>query len=80
VKLHGSLTRRLLARQPLAEEKGALLQTAYGMGIEVIADFVEALHALRRLKTLNIGYVQGFGVYEPHPLDSFGERQTQQVA
>jgi EAL domain-containing protein (putative c-di-GMP-specific phosphodiesterase class I) len=80
VKLHGSLTRQVLARQALTEEKGALLQTAYAMGIELIADFVEELHALRRLKTLNIGYVQGIGVYEPHPLDSFGEREAQQVA
>ncbi len=80
VKLHGSLTRQVLARQALTEEKGALLQTAYATGIELIADFVEELHALRRLKTLNIGYVQGIGVYEPHPLDSFGEREAQQVA
>jgi EAL domain-containing protein (putative c-di-GMP-specific phosphodiesterase class I) len=77
VKLHGSLTRRLLAGEPLNEDKSALLQVASELGIPIIADFVEELHALRRLKPMRIRYVQGFGVYGPQPLESFAPPSLQ---
>jgi EAL domain-containing protein (putative c-di-GMP-specific phosphodiesterase class I) len=80
VKLHGSLTRRLLAGERLDADKSMLLQVASELGIEVIADFVEELRALRRLKARHIGYVQGFGVYSPHPIDSFVQPQLLRVA
>ena len=73
VKLHGSLTRRLLAGEPLNDDKQALLRVAAELGIDIIADFVEELRGVRRLKNFNIRYVQGFAVYRPHPLDSFAQ-------
>jgi EAL domain-containing protein (putative c-di-GMP-specific phosphodiesterase class I) len=80
VKLHGSLTRRLLAGEPLSEDSSTLLRVVSELGIAVIADFVEELRALRRLQAANIRHVQGFGVYQPQPLDSFMEARTQQAA
>lgn len=71
VKLHGSFTRRLLAGEALSADKTTLVRVVAEMGIGIIADFVEELRWLRRLKSLGIGYVQGFGVYQPQPLDSF---------
>jgi EAL domain-containing protein (putative c-di-GMP-specific phosphodiesterase class I) len=80
VKLHGSVTRRLLAGEPLAEYTRALLDVASGLGIELVADCVDELRALRRLKAANIRLVQGFGVYAPLALDSFVNPQMLRVA
>jgi EAL domain-containing protein (putative c-di-GMP-specific phosphodiesterase class I) len=77
VKLHGSLTRRVLTGQPLNADKSMLLQVARELGIAIIADFVEDLFALRRLKPMGIRYVQGFGVYGPQPLESFAPPSLQ---
>lgn len=72
VKLAGSLTRRIMAGERLDAETTTLIHVLNELGIELIADFVEEMHALRRLKAFGIGHVQGLGVYRPHPLESFG--------
>jgi EAL domain-containing protein (putative c-di-GMP-specific phosphodiesterase class I) len=72
VKLNGSLTRRLVAGERLDAETTTLLQVVKELDIQIIADFVEETRALRRLRALGIRHVQGFGIYQPHPLDSFG--------
>jgi len=36
----------------------------------VVAEFVEEQDILLRLKALDVEYAQGFGVYQPHPLDA----------
>lgn len=80
VKLHGSLTRRLMGGEAPGEELGALLQATAQIGIGAIADCVEELKSLRRLKALNIHYVQGFSVYPPHPMESFSEPRAVEAA
>jgi EAL domain-containing protein (putative c-di-GMP-specific phosphodiesterase class I) len=50
-----------------------LMQVTADLGIEMIADCVEEADALRSLRARKLRYVQGFGVYRPHPLDSFVE-------
>ena len=72
VKLNGSLTRRLVTGERLDADTAALLQALKELGIEIIADFVEETRVLRRLKALGVHHVQGFGIYQPHPLGSFG--------
>jgi EAL domain-containing protein (putative c-di-GMP-specific phosphodiesterase class I) len=73
VKLNRALTRRLVAGERLGMEATALLQMVKDLDIQVIADFIEETRALKRLKSLGIRLVQGFGVYEPRPLELFGE-------
>jgi EAL domain-containing protein (putative c-di-GMP-specific phosphodiesterase class I) len=80
VKLHGSLTRSLIADVPPSGDISQLLQVTAEIGIDVIADCVEEMHSLKRLKALKLRYVQGFGIYEPHPIESFMEPQTLQAA
>jgi EAL domain-containing protein (putative c-di-GMP-specific phosphodiesterase class I) len=80
VKLHGSLTRRLLAGEPLGEDNSTLIRATAELGIELIADFVEELRRLRRLSALKIRYVQGVGVYPPHPIDAFIEPHAARAA
>jgi EAL domain-containing protein (putative c-di-GMP-specific phosphodiesterase class I) len=80
VKLHGSLTRRLVAGGVPMPDIDDLLRAVLDAGVEVVADFMEEPDAARRLKALQISYVQGFGVYQPHPLDAFMEPRPVEMA
>lgn len=80
VKLHGSLTRRLMTSPTADPHILALLHTTSARDIDLIAECVEDLEALPRLKALKIHHVQGFGVYQPHPIEAFGERPALQIA
>jgi EAL domain-containing protein (putative c-di-GMP-specific phosphodiesterase class I) len=80
VKLHGSLTRRLVVGDVPTPDVEALLRPVLQAGVEVVADFMEEPDAVRRLKALRITHVQGFGVYQPHPLDAFAEPRSLQLA
>jgi EAL domain-containing protein (putative c-di-GMP-specific phosphodiesterase class I) len=73
IKLNSSLSRRLAAGERLDAETSTLLQALKELGIDIIADFVEETKTLRRLKTRGVRHVQGFGIYRPYPLESFGE-------
>lgn len=78
IKVCSSLTRALSAPAPLNEELRALLQVTTGMAIKVIAECVEDREALVVLQKRGVGFAQGFGVHEPHPIESRVE--THQVA
>jgi EAL domain-containing protein (putative c-di-GMP-specific phosphodiesterase class I) len=41
------------------------------IGIGVIAECVEEQDVLARLKALNVGFAQGFGVAQPQPIELF---------
>jgi EAL domain-containing protein (putative c-di-GMP-specific phosphodiesterase class I) len=73
IKVCSSLTRQLIAAEPLSEELRALLQVTAGMGIKVIAECVEDKSALVALHKRGIGFAQGFGVFAPHPIESCAE-------
>lgn len=73
VKLCSGLTRMLSAAGPLHEELRALLQVTCGMGIQVIAECVEDVATLLALQQRGVGFAQGFGVYQPHPIESCSE-------
>ena len=69
VKLDGRIVRKILA-SPLAEAKTrAVLRVGAALGIEVIAECVEEQDILLRLKALGAAYVQGFGVFQAHPIE-----------
>ncbi|HYD57196.1 MAG TPA: EAL domain-containing protein [Burkholderiales bacterium] len=70
IKVDGSITRRVLASETAARKLQAVVKVAEALGVEVIAECVEEQDILLRLKALGVGYVQGFGVYRPHPIDS----------
>ncbi|MGH8739311.1 MAG: EAL domain-containing protein [Burkholderiales bacterium] len=70
VKVCSGLTRLLTVAGPLDEEVRALLQVTAGMGIKVIAECVEDPAALVALYKRGVGFAQGFGVYQPHPIES----------
>jgi len=80
VKLHSSLTRRLLTDGRSNPEVDRILRETTARDIGVIAECVEDLQALRRLQGLKIGYAQGFGVYKPQPIDVFIEPHALLIA
>jgi EAL domain-containing protein (putative c-di-GMP-specific phosphodiesterase class I) len=38
-------------------------------GFSVVAECVEEQDVLLRLKAMGVGYAQGFGISQPHPID-----------
>jgi EAL domain-containing protein (putative c-di-GMP-specific phosphodiesterase class I) len=70
LKIDGSLTRRILSSEIANNKVKAMVRVSDATGIGVVAECVEEQDILLRVKALGAGYVQGFGVYRPHPLDS----------
>jgi Amt family ammonium transporter len=72
VKVDGVIVRRLLSN-PSAEAKlKAILRVGEFLGFQVIAEMVEEQDILQRLKALGVGFAQGFGIQEPHPIEKLG--------
>ena len=68
VKVDGSIVRNLL-RSSVAEQKlKAVVRVGETIGVGVIAECVEETDILARLKLLNVGYAQGFGIVRPAPI------------
>ncbi len=68
VKVDGSIVRNLL-RSSVAEQKlKAVVRVGEAIGVGVIAECVEQTDILARLKVLNVGYAQGFGIARPAPI------------
>jgi EAL domain-containing protein (putative c-di-GMP-specific phosphodiesterase class I) len=68
VKVDGSIVRNLL-RSAVAEQKlKAVVRVGEAIGVGVIAECVEEAEILARLRELNVGYAQGFGIARPAPI------------
>lgn len=68
VKVDGSIVRNLL-RSSVAEQKlKAVVRVGETIGVGVIAECVEETEILARLRALNVGYAQGFGIARPAPI------------
>ncbi|MGQ0545580.1 MAG: EAL domain-containing protein [Betaproteobacteria bacterium] len=70
VKVDGSIVRRLLGSEVARTKMGAILRVGKALGYAVVAEFVEEQDILLRLKALDVPYAQGFGVYQPHPIEA----------
>lgn len=70
VKVDGVVVRKLLTA-PSAEAKlKAILRVGEVIGYQVIAEMVEEQDILVRLKALGVGFAQGFGIQQPHPIEN----------
>jgi EAL domain-containing protein (putative c-di-GMP-specific phosphodiesterase class I) len=70
VKVDGTIVRKLLSA-PAAETKlKAILRVGEVMGFQVIGEMVEDQDILLRLKALGVGFAQGFGIQQPHPIEN----------
>ena len=69
VKVDGVITRKLLSTPGVEDKLKAILRVGEVMRFAVVAEMVEEQDILVRLKALGVGYAQGFGIRQPHPLD-----------
>jgi EAL domain-containing protein (putative c-di-GMP-specific phosphodiesterase class I) len=70
VKVDGSITRKLLTSDVAATKMNAIQRVSEALKFSIVAECVEDQDVLLRLKALGCGYAQGFGIYQPHPIDS----------
>jgi EAL domain-containing protein (putative c-di-GMP-specific phosphodiesterase class I) len=70
VKVDGSITRKLLQSETARNKLGAIQRIGKALGYAVVAEFVEEQDILLRLKAMDVEYAQGFGVYQPHPIET----------
>jgi EAL domain-containing protein (putative c-di-GMP-specific phosphodiesterase class I) len=69
LKVDGSVTRKLLASEAVQAKVKAVVRVAEVVGAGVIAECVEEQDVLVRLKALDVGFAQGFGVHQPQPIE-----------
>lgn len=68
LKVDGSIVRNILRSAAAQAKLNAILDIAKNVGLGLIAESVEEQDVQDRLKTLGVGYAQGFGIYEPRPI------------
>jgi EAL domain-containing protein (putative c-di-GMP-specific phosphodiesterase class I) len=69
VKVDGAVIRKLLTHEASQTKLKAVVRVAQALEIGVVAECVEEQDVLVRLKALDVGYAQGFGVYQPQPIE-----------
>ena len=69
LKVDGSIVRKLLAQDVARAKLTAMVRVGDTLGIGLVAECVEEQDVLARLKAMGVGYAQGFGVYQPQPID-----------
>lgn len=70
LKVDGSIVRRLLSQEAARTKLSAMIRVGETLGIALVAECVEDQDILTRLKAMGVGYAQGFGIYQPQPIDS----------
>jgi EAL domain-containing protein (putative c-di-GMP-specific phosphodiesterase class I) len=70
IKIDGAVTRRVLVSDAATRKLTAIVKVAESLDVGVVAECVEEQDVLVRLKALGVGFVQGFGVFRPHPIES----------
>ena len=71
VKVDGSIVRKILTSEVARSKLSAILRVGEALGYAAVAECVEDQDVLLRLKALGVAFAQGFGIYQPHPIDSF---------
>jgi EAL domain-containing protein (putative c-di-GMP-specific phosphodiesterase class I) len=73
VKVDGRITRKVLGAESARTKLNAILRVGERLGFGVVAECVEEQDVLLRLKAMGVGYAQGFGIYQPHPINSLAQ-------
>ena len=69
VKVDGCITRKLLTSEVARTKMNAILRVGEALKFEVVAECVEDQDILLRLKALGVAFAQGFGIYQPQPIN-----------
>jgi EAL domain-containing protein (putative c-di-GMP-specific phosphodiesterase class I) len=70
VKVDGSIVRKVLTSEVARTKLNAIIRVGQAINVRVIAECVEEQDVLARLRTLGVGYAQGFGIVQPQPLET----------
>lgn len=70
LKIDGSIVRKVLSNDGARTKLAAMVRVGETLGIGLVAECVEEQDILIRLKAMGVGYAQGFGIYQPQPIDS----------
>jgi EAL domain-containing protein (putative c-di-GMP-specific phosphodiesterase class I) len=71
VKVDGSITRAVLASPTAVAKVKAIVRVGQVTGLKVIGECVEEDAVRAQLAALGVGYVQGFGIARPEPIDAW---------
>lgn len=71
VKVDGGIVRKLLTSEVARTKMNAILRVGEALGFSAVGECVEEQDVLLRLKALGVGFAQGFGIYQPHPISAF---------
>jgi len=69
LKVDGGVTRKILTNETARNKMNAVLRVSEVLGFGLVAECVEEQDVLTRLKALGVGLAQGFGIYQPHPIE-----------
>jgi len=70
VKVDGSIVRKVLTSEVARTKLNAIIRVGQVIGLKVIAECVEEPDVLARLRQIGVGFVQGFGIVQPQPLET----------
>jgi EAL domain-containing protein (putative c-di-GMP-specific phosphodiesterase class I) len=73
VKVDGSICRKIISSESARHKMNAMLRVGEALGFAVVAECVEDQDVLMRLKAMGVGYAQGFGIYQPAPMQALAE-------
>jgi EAL domain-containing protein (putative c-di-GMP-specific phosphodiesterase class I) len=68
VKIDGTFVKNILDEKVSLAMTEAITRVVGVMGIQSVAEYVETIPILDRLRSIGVGYAQGYGVSEPLPL------------
>jgi EAL domain-containing protein (putative c-di-GMP-specific phosphodiesterase class I) len=69
VKIDGEFVKNILDEKVSLAMTEAITRVVSVMGIEVVAEYVESVAILDKLREIGVDYAQGYGVSEPIWLD-----------
>jgi EAL domain-containing protein (putative c-di-GMP-specific phosphodiesterase class I) len=75
IKVDGTIIRRLGVNESSVEVLRSVLRFGDSLRIGVIAECVEDDDVLVRITALGVGYAQGFGICQPHPMEPLAVAQ-----
>jgi EAL domain-containing protein (putative c-di-GMP-specific phosphodiesterase class I) len=70
VKVDGSIVRKVLTSEVARTKLNAVIRVGHAINLKVIAECVEEPEVLARVRASGVGYVQGFGIVQPQPLET----------
>ena len=71
IKVDGIVTRKIVANEVARKKMDAVVRVSGALRFAVIGECVETEDVLTQLQAIGVGYAQGFGIYEPFPIERF---------